>query len=198
MYATVAAAAALHQVLLRSLGDDKVVVQNVASGLFCVLFVALGVVDRPTLLAASMLGYLISDSTCVTTAGYAMHHSVTAMLLLVSLRGNGAYDDLTVVLGGYGEVSTILLCVADTFKQRPRLQKAYPRVNRAARYAFAFAFFALRVGYWSAWIIPWNGPPGVRVGLYALLGLQYYWGVCILKKVARSIDRCPSSSKLIR
>ena len=41
MYATVAAAAALHQVLLRSLGDDKVVVQNVASGLFCVLFVAL-------------------------------------------------------------------------------------------------------------------------------------------------------------
>ena len=95
MYATVAAAAALHQVLLRSLGDDKVVVQNVASGLFCVLFVALGVVDRPSLLAASMLGYLISDSTCVTTAGYAMHHSVTAMLLLVSLRGNGAYDDLT-------------------------------------------------------------------------------------------------------
>ena len=71
MYATVAAAAALHQVLLRSLGDDKVVVQNVASGLFCVLFVALGVVDRPTLLAASMLGYLISDSTCVTTAAYA-------------------------------------------------------------------------------------------------------------------------------
>ena len=41
MYATVAAAAALHQVLLRSLGEDKVVVQNVASGLFCVLFVAL-------------------------------------------------------------------------------------------------------------------------------------------------------------
>ena len=43
MYATVAAAAALHQVLLRSLGEDKVVVQDVASGLFCVLFVALGV-----------------------------------------------------------------------------------------------------------------------------------------------------------
>ena len=104
----------------------------------------------------------------------------------------------TQVLGGYGEASTILLCVADTFKQRPRLQKAYPRANRAARYAFAFAFFALRVGYWSAWIIPWNGPPGVRVGLYALLGLQYYWGGQILRKVARSIDRCPSSSKLIR
>ena len=49
MYATVAAAAALHQLLLRSLGEDKVVVQNVASGLFCVLFVALGVVDRPAL-----------------------------------------------------------------------------------------------------------------------------------------------------
>ena len=53
MYATVAAAAALHQVLLRSLGDDKVVVQNVASGLFCVLFVALGVAGRPTLLATT-------------------------------------------------------------------------------------------------------------------------------------------------
>ena len=51
MYATVAAAAAVHQVLLRSLGDDKVVVQNVASGLFCCAFVALGVADRPTLLA---------------------------------------------------------------------------------------------------------------------------------------------------
>ena len=67
MYATVAAAAALHQVLLRSLGEDKVVAQNVASGLFCVLFVALGVSDRPTLLAATMLGYLISDSASVTT-----------------------------------------------------------------------------------------------------------------------------------
>ena len=198
MYYATVAAAACHQVLLRSLGDDKVVVQNVASGLFCVLFVALGVVDRPSLLAASMLGYLISDSTCVTTAGYAMHHSVTAMLLLVSLRGDGAYDDLTVVLGGYGEVSTILLCVADTFKQRPRLQKAYPRVNQAVRYAFAVAFFVLRVGYWSAWIIPWTGPPGVRLGLYALLGLQYFWGAQILRKVARSIDRCPSSSRLIR
>ena len=76
MYATVAAAAALHQVLLRSLGDDKVVVQNVASGLFCVLFVALGVAGRPTLLATSMLGYLISDSTSVTTASYAVHHCV--------------------------------------------------------------------------------------------------------------------------
>ena len=190
MYATVAAAAALHQVLLRSLGEDKVVVQNVASGLFCVLFVALGVAGRPTLLATSMLGYLISDSTSVTTAGYALHHAVTAMLLLVSLRGNGAYDDLTVVLGGYGEASTVLLCVADTFKQRPRLQKAYPRANRAVRYAFALAFLVLRVGYWSAWILEkGKGPLPVRVGLYALLGLQYYWGVCISRKVARSVDR---------
>ena len=126
MYYATVAAAALHQVLLRTmtkaLRDDNVVAQNVASGLFCVLFVALGVADRPTLLAATMLGYLISDSTSVTTAGYALHHAVTAMLLLVSLRGNGAYDDLTVVLGGYGEASTVLLCVADTFKQRPRLQ----------------------------------------------------------------------------
>ena len=79
MYATVAAAAALHQVLLRSLGEDKVVAQNVASGLFCVLFVALGVADRPTLLAATMLGYLVSDSASVTTAGYAVHHVVTAI-----------------------------------------------------------------------------------------------------------------------
>ena len=54
MYATVAAAAALHQVLLRSLGEDKVIAQNVASGLFCVLFVALGVVDRPALLGTGI------------------------------------------------------------------------------------------------------------------------------------------------
>ena len=76
MYATVAAAAALHQVLLRSLGEDKVVAQNAASGLFCALFVALGVADRPSLLATSMLGYLVSDSTSVTTASYAAHHCV--------------------------------------------------------------------------------------------------------------------------
>ena len=103
MYYATVAAAALHQVLFRTmtkaLRDDNVVAQNVASGLFCVLFVALGVCNRPTLLAATMLGYLISDSTSVTTAGYAVHHFVTAMLLLVSLRGNGAYDDLTIVLG---------------------------------------------------------------------------------------------------
>ena len=60
------------------------------------------------------------------------HHAVTAMLLLVSLRGNGAYDDLTVVLGGYGEVSTVLLCVADTFKQRPRLQQCTNQIRGAS------------------------------------------------------------------
>ena len=80
MYYATVAATALHQFLLRSLGvvvgDDKVVVQNVASGLFCALFVALGVAGRPTLLATSMLGYLISDSTSVTTASYAVHHCV--------------------------------------------------------------------------------------------------------------------------
>ena len=132
MYYATVAAAACHQVLLRSLGEDKVVAQNVASGLFCVLFVALGVADRPTLLATTMLGYLVSDSASVTTAGYAIHHVVTAMLLLVSLRGQGAYDDLTVVLGGYGEASTILLCVADTFKQRPRLQQCTNQIRGAS------------------------------------------------------------------
>ena len=83
MYYATIAAAALHQVLLRTmtkaLRDDNVVAQNVASGLFCVLFVALGVADRPTLLAATMLGYLVSDSASVTTAGYAVHHVVTAI-----------------------------------------------------------------------------------------------------------------------
>ena len=54
MYATVAAAAALHQVLLRSLGEDKVVAQNVASGLFCALFVALGVANRPWLISTQV------------------------------------------------------------------------------------------------------------------------------------------------
>ena len=76
MYYPTVACAALHQVLLRSLGEDKVVAQNAASGLFCALFVALGVADRPSLLATSMLGYLVSDSTSVTTASYAAHHCV--------------------------------------------------------------------------------------------------------------------------
>ena len=133
MYYATVAAAALHQVLLRTmtkaLRDDNVVAQNVASGLFCVMFVALGVADRPTLLAATMLGYLVSDSASVTTTGYAVHHVVTATLLLVSLHGEGAYDDLTLVLGGYGEASTILLCVADTFKQRPRLQQCTNQIR---------------------------------------------------------------------
>ena len=81
MYYATVAAVALHQLLLRTmtkaLRGDTVVAQNVASGLFCVLFVALGVADRPTLLAATMLGYLVSDSFSVTTAGYALHHVVT-------------------------------------------------------------------------------------------------------------------------
>ena len=86
MYYATIAAAALHQFILRSLldavTDDKVVAQNVASGLFCAAFVALGIWNRPTLLATSMLGYLVSDSASVTTTGYAVHHVVTAMLLL--------------------------------------------------------------------------------------------------------------------
>ena len=55
MYHATVAAAALHQVLLRTmtkaLRNDKVVAQNVASGLFCAAFVALGVCNRPALLA---------------------------------------------------------------------------------------------------------------------------------------------------
>ena len=76
MYYATVAAAALHQILLRTmtnfkaLRDDTVVAQNVASGLFCCLFVALGVCNRPTLLATGMLGYLASDSASVTTAGF--------------------------------------------------------------------------------------------------------------------------------
>ena len=50
MYYATVAAAALHQVLLRSmtkaLRDDEVVAQNVASGEFCVLFVALAFARR--------------------------------------------------------------------------------------------------------------------------------------------------------
>ena len=46
MYYATVVAAAVHQFILRSLRDavtdDQVVVQNVASGEFCVLFVALG------------------------------------------------------------------------------------------------------------------------------------------------------------
>ena len=58
MYYATVVAAAVHQFILRSLRDavtdDQVVVQNVASGEFCVLFVALGVANKPTLLAARL------------------------------------------------------------------------------------------------------------------------------------------------
>ena len=90
MYATVAAAAALHQVLLRSLGEDKVVAQE--RGLGPVLRPVRGPrrrTDQP-LLATSMLGYLISDSTSVTTRVTRFRGAVTAMLLLVSLDGGTA------------------------------------------------------------------------------------------------------------
>ena len=56
MYYSTLASAALHHVLLRSLGDDKVVARNATSALFCTMFVALGVANRPALLARSMLG----------------------------------------------------------------------------------------------------------------------------------------------
>ena len=190
MYYSTLASAALHHVLLRSLGDDRVVAQNASSALFCTMFVALGIANRPRLLAKSMLGYLLNDTVSMVSGKvpssweYAAHHAVTGMLLLFSLRGNGAYDDMTIVLGGYGEASTVLLCIADTFKQRPSLRRAYPRLNQFVRYSFAFLFLALRVGYWSAQILPWDGPRGPRYGLYALLGLQYVWGAKILKKVA--------------
>ena len=191
MYYSTLASAALHHVLLRSLGDDKVVARNATSALFCTMFVALGVANRPALLARSMLGYLVGDSASMVSGRaafsweYAAHHAITGLLLLTSIRGDGAYDDMTLALGGYGEASTVLLCIADTFKQRPSLRRAYPRLNQLARYSFAFLFLALRVGYWSFRILPWDGPPGPRCGLYALLGLQYVWGVQIGKKVLR-------------
>lgn len=189
MYPSTAASTVIHYVLLRSLGNDKVVAHNTTSALFCTMFVSLGIANRPALLARSMLGYLIGDLASMLSGKvalsweYAFHHAITGLLLLTSIRGKGVYDDMTLVLGGYGEASTVLLCIADTFKQRPDLRKAYPRLNQIARYSFAFMFLAIRVGYWSARILPWDGPRGPRFGLYALLGLQYVWGVKIVKKV---------------
>ena len=69
MYYSTLASAALHHVLLRSLGNDKVVARNATSALFCTMFVALGVANRPALLARSMLGYLVGDSASMALAG---------------------------------------------------------------------------------------------------------------------------------
>ena len=107
-YYTTLASAALHRAVLASLGNDRVVAQNGASALFCTAFVALGVANRPRLLATSMLGYLLSDSASMATGRfpfsweYLAHHGLAGALLLTSLSANGAYNDLTVVLGGTG------------------------------------------------------------------------------------------------
>ena len=90
-----------------------------------------------------------------------------------------------------GEASTIPFCLCDVFRHRPSLRKVYPRLNQATRYLFGLLFLALRVVYWSAWILPCDGPHLPLCGLYALLGLQYMWGAQIVKKLIRPfVIRC--------
>ena len=186
-----ATSAAIHHVTLRSMGGDMVVAHNATTALFCMLFVALGITNQPTLLAKSMVGYLLSDSASMLSGKVAfswqqsVHHAAAGLLLCVSLNSDGLYDDITIVLGGYGEASTIPFCLCDVFRHRPSLRKVYPRLNQATRYLFGLLFLALRVVYWSAWILPCDGPHLPLCGLYALLGLQYMWGAQIVKKLIR-------------
>ncbi len=123
-------------------------------------------------------------------------HHVTSCVLIVYSSYNPNVSYFALHLCGIGELSTIMLCVADTFKNIPVLRRRSTRLNSCARVGFAISFFAVRVLWWSyiilysAVILDQN--KYVRCCLYGLLLLQYYWATWIIRSM--KICSCPQKN----
>ena len=86
------------------------------------------------------------------------------------------------------EMSTPFLCISDTFKNIPYLQKSYPNINKCSRIMFVITFFLTRIlllTYKFVPIIYTETYISVKLGLSLSIILQYYWGYGIYKIIKK-------------
>ena len=142
-----------------------------------------------TMLSVVMITYIIND--CLNMIIYSifqsyeawLHHVITICMVWYSST-NEHYDFVLIHLSGVGELPTIFLCVCDTFKHIPSLQRSYPKTNLYVRVLFVVSFIVVRVLWWSCVILYF--PPTeyvvVNACTYGLLVMQYYWASKLVKR----------------
>ena len=144
----------------------------------------------------ALLGYFLSDLVLtlrmkqfITFETY-FHHLVSIVLILLAYEGEAVhYQESVIYLGGFGEGLNVIFSITDTFKRIPWLQKRYPTFNMVQRILFVLSFIYLRVGlYTYVTFRHWNSTKKEeKCFLLAILFLQYYWFIRILRQGCASL-----------
>ena len=135
------------------------------------------------------------------------HHTTTAALMVLCLRGTFAHSYLAVFFG-VTELSTIPLNVMDTLKNFKGLRKKHPTLDFASKLSFAVLFLSLRVVLSSKVSVEfqadlyelWKDDRAASVATCAFMSvanlfvcaLQLYWASLIVKglyKIATGQDK---------
>lgn len=160
--------------------ENKILSRNIICfffSIFCIVYAALG--DANTL-QELILAYFGTDTIIMIYnpvfqhKTYYIHHAFTCMLVLYNMY-HPETNFYLFHLGGYGEISTVPLCLADSFKNIPKLQDAYPTVNHYSRVSFAVLFLIVRVGWWTHVVYNCDEVFYIRVVMYLLMIIQYTW-----------------------
>lgn len=147
-----------------------------------------------TIFSSIFISYLLSD--CINMIKYknfntygAWFHHILFLTIIILVPKFKVKD--TVELIPYGmmmEMSTPFLCISDTFKNIPYLQKSYPTINKLSRIMFVITFFLCRIllcTYKFVPVIYTTIYTQVKLGLSLSLMLQYYWGYGIYKIIKK-------------
>jgi hypothetical protein len=158
-----------------------------------------------------MLAHLFADCCAYATLPECFdpwlvaHHVLTALLGVLAVVPAPFAHHYDLFFIGVAEASSVPLGVMELCKLLPAFRTAHPRLHRAARRCFAFAFVALRLLYWpvvslrfwrDAVGVLWRGEahsPGVAL-LYlgangVLTAMQAVWGRRLLRGVLRPSPR---------
>jgi len=140
---------------------------------------------------------LVSKEICKLE--YLLHHGLAGVMAMISATSGPHGGFLLYYVPffmGVTEISSVPLALVDLFRMFKPLAKAAPTLNEACRMTFAVLFLAFRCIYWPVvtvdfWRHAIHAPFYLMVWWYIaniiLTGLQYYWGMLIIKGILRKI-----------
>lgn len=184
-------AAVLHGCTTYNYLECLTLVRNTLCFFFGLCGILFAFVESAELLRGVLLGYFGSDvlimfhNPVFYTKTFMLHHAMTFLLIFYNMYSPRS-DYYLFWLGGYGEISTLPLCIVDSFRHVPALKQQFPAWNQYARIAFTVSFLSIRVVGWSFVIVRCNEPYLVaRCVLYSLLAMQYVWGGKLIRAVTK-------------
>ena len=177
----------------------QIAARNLCCCFLCTYILYCGIFRYVDELQYALLGYFLSDLVVtlrmkqfITFETY-FHHLVAIVLVFFTTMDEAVYhQEMVIYLGGFGEGLNIIFSITDTFKRIPWLQKRYPTFNMVQRILFVLSFIYLRVGlYTYATFRHWNsGKKEEKCFILAILFLQYYWFIRILRQALRQLRKC--------